>query len=384
MRVQGQIRRGIICALFLFPFFFGPAHGQEPVRIGAILSETGSAKSAGNVQSKTLKMVVDEINRSGGIEGKEVELIIQDDRSDPAMATLAATKLLLEEGLSAVIGPTTSSNTMAVKDLFENRKIPLIALGGAEEIVASLERWVFKSAPSVRPAISMLLNFIKGMDISRIGLITSEDGFGREGRRLVMEEAAATGMEVTGEISLRVKEKDVTGKLETLMGSSPEALLCWSTLPGAISVVRGGSELEIEEPIFMPPPATSSKFLKSTGSASEGVILPATYLSLPRFIPDEDPHKGEVDRYRRRYNKTYGTYPSPAGGRAWDAIHLIFQAIIEKDSADSRDIRDGLERIGTFYGTGGTYRYTQRDHDGLGNSPYLLYQITEGAFKRVK
>ncbi len=298
MRVQRKTTLGIIFSLFFSLFIFGSAYSQEPVRIGAILSETGSAKSTGIVQKNSLEMAVDEINRSGGEGGREIELIIQDDRSDPAMASLAAKKLLLEDRLSAVIGPTTSSNAMAVKELFETHRVPLIALGGALEIVTPPGRWVFKSAPSVKPALSILLSVIKGMDISRIGLIISEDGFGRVGRRYVMREAAALGLEVTGEISLRRNEKNVTGKLETLMGSSPDALLVWSSLSGALLTVRGVGELEIEEPIFMPPLATPSRFLKNAGPASEGIILPATYLSLSRFIPGEDPHKREIDRQR--------------------------------------------------------------------------------------
>jgi branched-chain amino acid transport system substrate-binding protein len=172
----------IVLAILAVIVFLAPAHAAETIKVGAILAVTGPASFLGAPEAKTLEMLTDELNAKGGVGGRKIELIIKDSGASPEKAISFAKQLIEEEKVFAIIGPSTSGETMAIKNLAEEGKTILLSCAAAEVIVNPLAKYVFKVAPRDSYAVEKIYHQMKKMGISRIGILSSNTGFGKAGK----------------------------------------------------------------------------------------------------------------------------------------------------------------------------------------------------------
>ena len=163
------------------------------VKIGAIFAVTGPNANLGTPEARTLQMLVDEANRTGGISGRTVELILKDSQGSAEKAVSFAKQLIEEDDVLAIIGPSTSGESMKLKGLCDDAGTILLSCAAAETIVNPVARWVFKVAPMDSFAAQMIFTTMKGMGISRIGVLCSNSGFGQGGKAQLLKLAPGSG-----------------------------------------------------------------------------------------------------------------------------------------------------------------------------------------------
>ncbi|MBE0603740.1 MAG: ABC transporter substrate-binding protein, partial [Deltaproteobacteria bacterium] len=129
-------RTGLVFVFILVLLSGAVAWAAEPIRIGAIFSVTGPASFLGEPERNTVKMLEEDINRSGGVLGRPVEFIVYDDETDATKAVTAVDRLIKKDRVVAVIGPSTSGNTLAIMPKIEEGKIPLISCAAAKKITS--------------------------------------------------------------------------------------------------------------------------------------------------------------------------------------------------------------------------------------------------------
>lgn len=156
---------------------------QEPYKVGAIFDVSGKASSLGMPERDTAQMVVDEINANGGINGHPIELIIKDSKSNETEAALAA-KSLIQEGVAAIIGSSSSGTTMAMVEMIQNAEIPLISCAASVRITEPVadRKWVFKVAQSDSIVAEKITDYLKANGISKVALASVNDAYGDSGR----------------------------------------------------------------------------------------------------------------------------------------------------------------------------------------------------------
>ena len=118
---------------------------RRPDKVGAIFGVTGPAAYLGAPEEKTARMLIDDINKSGGILGRQVQLIVKDSGASTEKAISFAKQLIEEEGVVAIVGPTTSGESMAIKGICQSAKVPLISCASAKTIVVPVSKYVFKT-----------------------------------------------------------------------------------------------------------------------------------------------------------------------------------------------------------------------------------------------
>src|SRR5512139_135266 len=167
MRRVGMLFLGTLLAAALA----FPAGAADTIKIGAILSVTGPASFLGAPEAKTLEMLVAETNKKGGILGKKVELIVKDSGASPEKAVSFAKQLIEEQKVFAIIGPSTSGETLAIKNIAEEGKTILLSCAAAEEIVIPVAKWVFKTPQKDRDVVIRIFQQMNKMKISKIGVL---------------------------------------------------------------------------------------------------------------------------------------------------------------------------------------------------------------------
>jgi branched-chain amino acid transport system substrate-binding protein len=361
-----------------------PKASQEPIRLGAIFSVTGPASFLGEPERNTALLLQEKINQQGGILGRKVEIVIYDDETDVNKCVLAADKLLKKDGVVAVIGPTTSGNTLAIVDKFEQAQIPLISCAAAEKITSPVKKWVFKTPQSDRHAVIRILKHAQAQGYSRIAVLTVSDGFGQAGREVLKELVPAMGLTMVADEVYGPKDTDMTAQLIKIRGQNPDAIVCWGTNPGPAVVAKNRVQLAIATPLYMSHGVASKKFIELAGDSAEGLFLPAGHLIVAGQIPKEHPQKAVLDEYVSEYESRFKVPISAFGGYAFDALTLIKAAVEKGGSAEPAAIRDAIETIRGHVGVSGIFNFSAEDHNGLDESAFEMVVIENGDWKVIQ
>ncbi len=358
-----------------------PAFGADALKIGAILSVTGPASFLGEPEKNTLVMLQDQINAAGGVNGQLVEVIIYDDESDVNKCVMAAKKLLDQDGVAVVIGPSISGNTLAIAKFFSSAEVPLVSCAAAEKIVRPVDPWVFNTPQLDRHAVTRILQDAKAKGYSKLAILTVSDGYGQAGRGVLKELIPAQGFELAADEVYGPKDTDMTAQLTKIKGAGADAIICWGTNPGPAVVARNRVQLGLTTPLYMSHGVASNKFIELAGDAAEGLVLPAGRLVAVDQVPADHPQKAVLEAYVAGYSKAFGPQISSFGGYAHDAFALVMEAIRMGGSAKSADIRANLEKISGFAGTSGVYSYSPENHNGLDETAFIMVTIEKGAWK---
>jgi len=369
----------VALAVFCLP---GLAAAQsDTIKIGAVLSVTGPASFLGEPEKNTVLMMVDQVNAAGGVLGKKLEAVILDDETDVNKAVLGAQRLIRMDKVAAVMGPTTSGNTLAIMQSVAAAEVPLVSFSAAEKIVSPVNPWIFKNPQSDRHAVARILEHAKGRGYKKIAILTVSDGYGQAGREVLKELVPAGGFEMVADEVYGPKDTDMTAQLTKIKAVAPDAIVCWGTNPGPAVVAKNRVQLGMTTPLYMSHGVASKKFIELAGEAAEGIMLPAGKLIVASQLPDSDPQKKVLLEYTKQYGEKFNQPVSTFGGHGWDGVMLIAKAIEMGKSAEPKAIRDNLEKIKDFVGIGGIFSFSPTDHNGLDATAFVMIEVAGGDWK---
>jgi branched-chain amino acid transport system substrate-binding protein len=371
----------LITGLVLSTLFFSCKKEEAgTIKIGAIFAVTGGASFLGAPEAKTAEMIVEEVNANGGVRGMQIELIIKDSAANPEKAISFAKQLIEEDQVVAIIGPSTSGETMQIKDLCESYKVPLVSASAAEAIVDPVASYVFKTPQKDSYVAKWIFSTMKSMGIKRIGVVAANTGFGNAGKGQLEKYAPEFGIEIAIAETYDKAATDLTALLTKLKAQNVEAVVNWSIVPAQSIVPKNMKQLGMEVPLFQSHGFGNIKYVEAAGAAAEGIIFPAGRLLIAEKLPDGHPQKENLVAYKTVYESKFGEDVSTFGGHAYDAIMLTIEAIDNADTIDRTGIRDALESISGFPGTGGIFSFSASDHNGLGMDSLEMLTVKNGQF----
>ena len=372
----------IIAAVFSI-LVASAAFAAAPIKIGALFAVTGPAAFLGEPERNTAKMVVDEINKAGGVKGRKLELVVYDTAGDATKAVQLATKLIKDDKVVAIIGPSTTGETMAVIPVAEKEQIPLISCSAGSKITDPVKKWVFKTAQNDALAVGKIYEYLQKQKQSKVAILTVSDGFGSSGREQLKAQAAKYGITLVSDDTYGPKDTDMTAQLTKIRGSQAQALIVWGTNPGPAVIAKNAKQLGLKIPLYMSHGVSSKKFIDLAGDAAEGVRLPSGKVLVCDLLPNSESQKKSLVSYVKDYQNHYKVEGDHFGGHAWDAVMLLKNAIERGDETPAA-IRDQLEKTRNFCGIGGTFTYTAQDHAGLGKDAFVLVEIKNKDWVIVK
>jgi len=353
---------------------------NEPIKIGAILAVTGPASFLGAPEKKTVEMLVEKINADGGLLGRPLELIIKDSSASPEKAVSFAKQLIEEENVVAIIGPSTSGETMQIKSICEEEQVPLVSCAAAEVIVNPVAQYVFKTPQKDSQAATWIFNTMKDMGIKKIGIVSGNTGFGKAGKAQLEKGAAANGIEVVISEVYDKKSTDLTDIMTKVKGADVEAVVNWSIVPAQAIVPKNMKQIGLDVPLFQSHGFGNIKYVEQAGAAAEGIIFPAGRLLIVDELADDHPQKEILAAYANDYTAKYDEAVSTFGGHAYDSLMIVVTAIENAQSTDRDDVRDAIENISDFPGTGGIFNFSPEDHNGLDLDAFEMMTVKDGKF----
>lgn len=383
-RVVNVVTTVLIAMLCLA--FSGTAHAKEPYRIGAVLSVTGAASFLGEPEKNTVLMLKDEINAAGGINGHPLEVVIEDSKSDETQAVLAAKKLLEKDHVIAIIGPSTTGESMALVPIMNGAKTPLISCAAGAGITQPVNEryWIFKTPQYDTSAVEAIYSYMKKHGIAKVGIISIATGFGDAGRKALTEMAPKYGITIVADERYGPKDSDMTTQLTKIKASGAQAVINWSVGPGQVVVTKNWNALKMGIPLYQSHGWGSKKNVELAGKAAEGVIAPLGRLVVWDKLPDKHPQKKLLKKYSQDYEAKFKAEPGTFGGHAYDSLLMVVEAL-NKVGPDKQKVRDYIEtKIKKWPGTGGIFNMSAQDHCGLDKDAFEMVVVKNGDWEILK
>lgn len=356
-----------------------PALAAGAIKVGAILAVTGKASLLGAPEQRTLEMLVEDINAKGGINGSKLELVIKDSGSTPEKAISFAKQLIEEEKVFAIIGPSTTGETDAIKGIAEENKTILISCAAGESIVNPVLKYVFKTPQKDSFAVVRIFQQMKKMGISKIGVLSSSSGFGKGGKGQIEKLAPEYGLEIVANEVYDPAATDLTGEVTKIKSKNVQAIINWSVEPAQSIVIKNIRQQGMTAPIFQSHGFGNIGYVKTAGAAAEGVIFPAGRLLVADVLPDKNPQKALLLSYKKSYETRYKEDVSTFGGHGYDAMIILAEAI-KTAGADKEKVRNAIENIKGLVGTAGIFNFSATDHNGLDLSAFEMLTVKDGKF----
>lgn len=349
------------------------------IKVGAILAETGPAAFLGGPEVRSLNMLVDEINAQGGIKGKTIELIVKDSGGSPEKAVSFAKQLIEEDKVFAIIGPSTSGESLAIKKIAEDGKTILISCSAAEAIVVPPTPHVFKTAPSDSYAAQQIFMTMQKKGIKKIAVLAGNDGFGKAGKEQLAKNAPDYGISIVAEEVYDKSATDLSAIVAKLKANAEiQAVVNWSIVPAQSILAKNIRQAGWDVPIYQSHGFANIKYAEAAGAAAEGIIFPASRLLVADALP-AGPQKDFLMKYKTSYETKFNEKVSTFGGHTYDAMTILAKAI-EVGGEDREKVRAAIENTKGLIGTAGTFNFSPTDHGGLGLDAFAMLTVKNGQF----
>lgn len=360
----------------------GGGADEGPIKIGAVLDITGPGASLGVPERQTLEMLAERVNADGGIDGREIELLIEDNQSTEDAAARAATKLLQTEEVDILLGASRTGPSLAMRPIAEEAEIPMISLAANIKIVEDAE-WIFKTAQNDRVVIERMVEHMGDNGIQQIALARDASGFGEGVEELFTELGEPYGIEVITTESFAPDASDFTAQMVNIRDADPDAVVIWGIPPAASLAQVAYRQLGVEAPLYQSHGIGNQVFLDSAGPDADGVIAPLGRLLVADQLPDDDPQKEVITQFIADYEETQDESPSTFAGHAYDGFMIAVNALREVGT-DPNELRDAIEGVSDWPGISGVFTMTPDDHSGLSKDALVMVTVENGTWQLVE
>lgn len=365
-----------------------PQFALAEVKIGVITSASGPIALVGIPQKNSVALMPQKIG------DQEVRYISLDDGSDPTASVKAFKKLVDEEHVDAIIGPSGSPNAMGVIQFAAESGTPMLAPVGTAAVVLPMteqKKWVFKTTQNDDLIAAALMENMVKRGVKTLGFIGTADPYGENWGKVISALAAKNGIKVVANERFQRQDTSTTGQSLKILMAKPDAVLV--AAPGSSAVMPQTTLFDqgYKGQVYQTHGAALDAFLKLGGKKVEGTILAASLMLVIDEIPDSHPSKAIAVKYIEGYKKAYGETPATFGANVHDAGLLLEKAIPAAEQKAKPGtpefraaLRDALENTHELPATQGVYNMTAEDHSGFDERGRELITVKDGKWTLLK
>jgi branched-chain amino acid transport system substrate-binding protein len=360
-----------------------PVSAADNIRIGAVFSVSGWAGFIGAPEKDGVVAVVEDINAKGGILGKKIELLFEDDNSNPTNAVVAATKLIKDRGVSIIVGPSLTDSAMAMIPVCEQEKVPFVVTG---PVVSPLKKWIFLIGPGdVRGASHVLEYAIKGMGAKKIALLHDTANYGMTGAKIVNKEIGQyPGAAIAIQEKFEPADTNMVPQMTKIKSANPDLLILYTTGGPAAVIAKNYKQLGMTTPVLGSNAVPVGEFAKLAGAIAEESkwVLMGSKAAVATRLAANDPYRKDLyDPFNKLIKAKYGDTKDANifHTLGYDGIGVAIEALRTAGSTNRDAVRDSLEKI-KFQGFLGEFACTTKDHQGARKDPMIPLIVKGGDY----
>jgi branched-chain amino acid transport system substrate-binding protein len=365
----------LLCAIALVSCTGARSDSGSEIVIGEFGSLTGTTATFGISTKNGIDMAIDAINKGGGLLGKQVRVMVEDDQGKPEEAQTVVTKLITKDQVIAVLGEVASSRTMAAAPVAQQNGIPLISPSSTNPKVTQTGDYIFRVC-FIDPFQGLVMakfatNTLKVKNVAVLRDIKNDYSVGLAG--VFIENFKSMGGNIVANESYSEGDTDFSAQLTSIKARNPQAVF----LPGYYTevglVVRQAKKLGLTVPFMGGDGWDSPRLVEIGGDALNG-----SYYSNHFSVSDPSP---AIQKFVSDYKARYGETPDALAGLGFDAASILFDAMKRANSTDGAKIRDAIAQTKDFPGVTGKITL---DKDRNAVKPAVVLQVKEGKLNYVE
>lgn len=345
---------------------------EGEIQVGVTFSLTGGASVYGNTQQNGVLLAMEEINESGYLGDAELVFVIEDSGSDAEGAIAAMEKLVNEDLVVAVLGPTLSTQAFAADPIAQEAGVPVMGVSNTATGITDMGEFVFRdSLPESSVIPGNLTQAVELLGIETVGVLYSDDDdFSVSGYNVFSATIEELDIDVIGEETFQIGDTNFDAQLTNLVFEEPDALIVSTLAAEATLLIQQARELGYEGPIIGGNGFNSPAIREQAGEDADGVIVGAAW---------HITNPSEINvAFVEMFEEAYSTSPDQFAAQSYTGAWLMATAIRCADSSDSADIRDALAEIEDFDSPLGSFSF---DEDRNPVHDPVAQIIVDGAFE---
>ena len=355
-----------------------PAASSGPIKVGMVTSLTGNYAPLGTNDKLAAQQIIDAVNAKNGVKGRKIDLEIVDDGSDPNQSVIQFNKVI-GDGAVAVLGPPQSTADLAIKPVANDKKMPTISLGAADDQVVPVTPYMWMTAPLSSQVANVCVNFVKSQGKTKLAMLyDTKNAYAVAGHDATSKALGAAGIQLVDDETFETSQTNFAPQFAKITDAHPDFLLVWATGAPPVVITKAWADLNSGIPLMMTAAEASTLYVQPSGAAAEGVFVQASMGVLGQSLPASNKYKKLIDDFAGPFQQANNYYPPQF---AWDgmiAASLLVDAITRK-GADSESIRAGLDSI-DLDTPQGHYTFTAQKHSGMPDSASMMSVIKNGQF----
>ncbi len=355
----------------------GAAQAQQTIKIGLSGPFTGGSAAMGVSMRDGVKLAVQEINKAGGVLGKQIQLIERDDEAKNELGVQIAQELINKEQVVATVGFINTGVSLASQRFYQEAEIPVmnnVATGtlvtrqfiGAEHKA----NYIFRNSANDSIQSAMIADAVKKGGYTKPAIIADSTNYGQLGRADLEKALAERGIKPVAVEKFNIGDTDMTAQALRSKDAGADIVLTYAIGPELAQTVNAVVKLGWKVPVMGSWTLSMASFIDSAGANAEGVLMPQTFIQ----SPTTPKRKSFIESYQAAYK--VDRIPSPvSAAQGYDSMLLLAAAINQAKSTDGRKVREALENLGTkVEGVVTTYDkpFSATDHEAItANIPVL-------------
>jgi branched-chain amino acid transport system substrate-binding protein len=377
MRTTQAISTAMLLALAL-PFLsqarVRAASEPDMLEIDAFLPLTGAGAFIGKQEAETLAVVEAMANKNGGVQGRKIKFVIQDDQSNPTIDVQLAANGIAKHA-AVILGPSLTGSCAAIAPLLKSGPVLYCLSPGFHGQPGS---YAFNSNASTVDTILTFLRYYHAKNLNRIATLTSTDASGQDGERSIASLVASTpalqGMSIVANEHFASADVTVSAQMTKLKAVNPDALLIWTTGPALGTALRGASEAGLSVPIGISQSNAFSAQLKSYAAFMPPQLLVSSEANLSPNPPVNKGFKNAISSYYSAF-RAAGIEPEVSHSLAWDASWIVLDAYKKYGTDATADqIKSYVENLHGWTGADGDYDFRTGSRNGLDSMAMMVFR----------
>jgi len=367
----------------------------QELTIGVNLSTTGPAASLGIPNKNSVMLGPSEI------AGLKVKYVILDDASDPTTAIQNVKRLVSENNIDLLMGPSITPTSMAVLDTLQDAKLPAIVYGSTSQITSPQEgkrKWVFKTVPNDDVFVAAIVGHMLKRGVKTVSMIAVNDSYGESWIKAVKKATEEKGIKMVGIERFERSDASTTPQAMRLAREHPDAVVIAAVGTSAVTPHLSLVERHYKGRIYQSGGAVNPDFLRVGGKLLEGSYAAQSPVIVANQLPDGYPTKKEAVKWLTLYQKEYGS-PAPYAAYPWDTIKILEAAVpvalksAKPGTVQFREaLRTALENVQGIVGAAAVYSMSANNHVGINELGMCVLKVQNGTwvlsqaadFKKIK
>src|SRR5687767_7850963 len=354
---------------------------QAPIKIGVIQPLSGAVAASGNYVRMGAEIGRDWINAKGGINGRKVELLIEDNKSDPKEAASAAEKLIVRDKVPAIMGAWGSSMTLAAMPKLEEYGVPMVVeTSSAATITKRGNPWIFRISPPSEMEALGLEKYMKDLGIKQADFLAVNTDWGRGAVGAFGDLLKRSGAQVGTAEFMEQAATDMNAQITKVKAGGADTLFLTTSVEQITLVLKQAQEQRLVRKVITTGGSSSpSQLIKQAGPAAEGTLHILFFLPwFPEAMPDGKLAKAFVDEWNKRGHPFEGL---TEGFRGHDGVLTAAEAIKTAGKPDPKAVRDALWKV-QLMGINGPIKFEKDGpagkESGQSKPSIFIVQIKDG------